>query len=268
MTTSGAAARTTMGRLALHWPEYLIEAAALGLFMVSATVFTMLLEHPGSPVRQAIPSGMERRLLMGLLMGATAAALVYSPWGRRSGAHMNPSVTFTFLRLGKIAPADAAFYVAAQFAGGLVAVLLVAAAARGALAHPAVRFANTLPGPAGPRVAFAAETAISFLLMLTVLVLSNARRVMHLTGIAAGLLVAAFITFEAPLSGMSMNPARSAASALPAGMPEALWIYLTAPFLGMLLAAETFVRVRGAAAVLCAKLHHDSGVRCIFRCGH
>jgi aquaporin Z len=251
-----------------HWPEYLIEAAALGLFMVAATVCTIVLEHPDSPVRQAIGSAGARRVLMGLLMGATAVALVYSPWGRRSGAHMNPSVTLTFLRLGKIAPVDAAFYVAAQFAGGLLAVLLVAAAARAALAHPAVGFANTLPGPLGARVAFAAETVISFLMMLTVLLFSNARRTMRLTGIAAGFLVAAFITFEAPLSGMSMNPARSTASALPAGMPQALWIYMTAPLLGMLLAAETFVRARGARAVLCAKLHHDSRFRCIFRCGH
>jgi aquaporin Z len=251
-----------------HWPEYLIEAAALGLFMIAATVCTILIEHPASPFRQALPSPLLRRAVMGLLMGATAIAIIYSPWGRRSGAHMNPSVTLTFLRLGTIAPVDAAFYVAAQFAGGLAAVLLVAALTREALAHPAVRYASTVPGPAGARVAFAAETAISFLLMLTVLAFSNARRTMRLTGLAAGLLVATFITFEAPFSGMSMNPARSTASALPAGMPGALWIYLTAPLLGMLCAAETFVRARGGRTVLCAKLHHDPRFRCIFRCGH
>ncbi|HEV8199857.1 MAG TPA: aquaporin [Candidatus Polarisedimenticolia bacterium] len=251
-----------------HWPEYLIEAAALGLFMVSATGFTMLLEHPASPVHQAIAAPMARRVLMGLLMGGTAIALIYSPWGRRSGAHMNPSVTVTFLRLGKIDPADAAFYVAAQFAGGLLAVLVVARAAGRALGHPAVNYAATLPGPGGIGVAFAAETAISFLLMLTVLTLSNSRRAMHLTGIAAGLLVASFITFEAPLSGMSMNPARTLASDLPAGAWGSLWIYFTAPLLGMLIAAETFVRARGARAVLCAKLEHDSRLHCIFRCAH
>jgi aquaporin Z len=251
-----------------HWPEYLIEAAALGLFMVSATVCTILLEHPASPLRRAIASGLERRMLMGLLMGATAVAIIYSPWGRRSGAHMNPSVTLTFLRLGKIAPADAAFYVAAQFAGGILAVVLVSLLTREALAHPAVRYASTLPGSAGAAVAFAAEIGISFLLMLTVLVVSNARRVMHLTGIAAGILVACFITFEAPLSGMSMNPARTTASALPAGLLHSLWIYYTAPLLGMLLAAEVYVRARGSRAVLCAKLHHDARVGCLFRCGH
>jgi aquaporin Z len=236
--------------------------------MESATVCTILLEHPASPLRQSIASGLERRMLMGLLMGATAVALIYSPWGRRSGAHMNPSVTLTFLRLGKIAPADAAFYVAAQFAGGILAVVFVSLLTREALAHPAVRYASTLPGSAGAAVAFAAEIGISFLLMLTVLVVSNTRRVMHLTGIAAGILVACFITFEAPLSGMSMNPARTTASALPAGVLHSLWIYYTAPLLGMLLAAEVYVRARGSRAVLCAKLHHDARVACLFRCGH
>jgi aquaporin Z len=96
-----------------HWPEYLIEGAALGLFMIAATLFTLLIEHPASPIRQAIPDALTRRLLMGLAMGATAVGIIYSPWGRRSGAHMNPSVTLTFLRLGKIAPADAFFYMAA-----------------------------------------------------------------------------------------------------------------------------------------------------------
>ena len=250
-----------------HWPEYLIEAAALGLFMVSATLLTLLIEHPASPIRQAVGDALIRRLMMGLAMGATAIALIYSPWGRRSGAHMNPSVTLTFLRLGKIAPVDAFFYVAAQFAGGLVAVLLVASVARMALADPAVRYAATVPGPRGSAVAFAAELAISFVLMLTVLALSNSGRFARYTGLAAGALVAAWITFEAPLSGMSMNPARSVASAVPAGALAPLWIYFSAPPLGMLLAAETWRAARGVRAVACAKMHHDHAYRCIFRCG-
>lgn len=255
---------TTLKR---HWPEYLIEACALGLFMISACLFAIVLEHPDSVARQAIPDALTRRLLMGMAMGGTAMALIYSPWGRRSGAHMNPSVTLTFLRLGKIAPVDALFYMAAQFVGALVATLLAATVARMALAHPAVHFAATVPGPRGPWVAFAAEVAISFVLMLTVLAVSNRPRLAHLTGVAAGLLVATWITFEAPLSGMSMNPARTVASAVPAGALSPLWIYFTAPPLGMLLAAETWRAARGARSVACAKLHHDPAFRCIFRCG-
>jgi aquaporin Z len=116
-------------------------------------------------------------------------------------------------------------------------------------------------------VAFAAEMVISFILMLTVLGVSNSARLARFTGLAAGLLVAAWITFEAPLSGMSMNPARTVASALPAGAFAPLWIYFVAPPLGMLLAAETYRALRGTRAVACAKLHHDVSFHCIFRCG-
>src|SRR5712691_264965 len=111
--------------LASHWPEYLIEAAGLGLFMLSACVFAAVLGHPASPVVIARPFAM--RVFMGLAMGLTALALVLSPWGKRSGAHFNPAVTLTFYRLGKIATFDAAFYVLAQFAGGAAGVLVAAA---------------------------------------------------------------------------------------------------------------------------------------------
>ena len=79
-----------------HWPEYLMEAALLGLFMISACAFTVLLEFPGSPVRQAVPDPGIRRFLTGLAMGTTAIALIYSPWGKQSGAHFNPAMTLTF----------------------------------------------------------------------------------------------------------------------------------------------------------------------------
>jgi aquaporin Z len=108
-----------------HWPEYLMEAAGLAVFMVSAGLFGTLLGYPGSPVHQAIEEPLLRRALMGLAMGLTAIAIIYSPWGQQSGAHINPAVTLTFLRLGKVAPWDAVFYIIAQFAGGLYGVLLV-----------------------------------------------------------------------------------------------------------------------------------------------
>lgn len=247
-----------------HWPEYLMEGALLGLFMVAATLFTGLLEHPGSPVRAALPSSLVRRALMGMAMGTTAVALIYSPWGKRSGAHFNPSVTLAFLSLGKIAPWDATFYVASQFAGGLLGVLLVAAGLRMVLEHPAVNYAVTVPGASGQGIAFLTEALISFVLMLTVLYVSNARRLARLTGICAGLLVAAYITLEAPLSGMSMNPARTLASGLSALQFPALWIYFVAPLIGMLSAAEFYLRRRGEDGVLCAKLDHDERRRCIF----
>jgi len=251
-----------------HWPEYLMEAAGLGLFMLSACVFTTFLEHPGSPAHQAIADPFLRRVLIGIAMGLTAIALIYSPWGQRSGAHLNPSVTLAFWRLGKVQPWDAFFYVVAQFAGGLAGVLLSAWALRDALAHDSVRYAATVPGSGGPGLAFLAEVAISFVLMSVVLAMSNAGGLARFTGLCAGALVAAYITFEAPLSGMSMNPARTLGSALPAQTWTALWVYFTAPPLGMLMAAGLYLRIRGAQRVICAKLNHTNRARCIFRCGY
>jgi len=86
------------------------------------------------------------------------------------------------------------------------------------------------------------------------------------TGLCAGLLVATYITLEAPISGMSMNAARSLASAVPARHWADLWIYFTAPVIGMLSAAEVHLRVRRAPQSGCAKLHHENSQRCIF-CG-
>jgi aquaporin Z len=251
-----------------HWPEYLIEAACLGAFMISACTFASLLSYPDSPAHMWLMNGISRRVVMGLAMAFTAIAIIYSPWGKRSGAHMNPAVTFTFWRLGKINPWDATFYSMAQFAGGIAGVMAARLFLRSWVAHPAVNFAVTTPGRYGVALAFAAEIAISFILMSVILVTSNTQSVARFTGLFAAALVAMYITFEAPLSGMSMNPARTFGSAFSAHVWTALWIYFCAPPLGMLLAAEVYVRLHGTKAVLCAKLHHQNDQRCIFRCGY
>jgi aquaporin Z len=270
------------GALTQHWPEYLMEAAGLGLFMLSASVFGALLEHPSSPVRQALTDPLLRRALMGLAMGGTAIAIIFSPWGKRSGAHINPSVTLTFLRLGKVEPWDAVFYVLAQFTGAIAGMILAATLLRHILAHPAINYVATLPGPSGAGLAFLAEALISFVLMGVILLVSNTSSIARLTGFFAGALVALYIAFEAPLSGMSMNPARTFGSAVVGQVWHDLWIYFIAPPIGMLLAAELYKRgvvsvvlspllpraVRTAHAttprVMCAKLNHDPAYRCIF----
>ncbi|MEI9898643.1 MAG: aquaporin [Chthoniobacter sp.] len=250
-----------------HWPEYLMEAVALGIFMISAGAFTALLEYPGSFVHQVIPNGDIRRALIGVAMGSTAMGLIYSPWGQRSGAHMNPAVTLTFLRLGKIPPWDAFFYVVFQFLGGLAGVLVTALALGKVFTGPPVNYVATVPGLAGNAVAFTGELLIAFVMMGMIVVVSNQPALARFTGLFAGLLITGYVTFEAPLSGFGMNPARSFASALPSGIWTAWWIYFTAAPLGMLLAAQGYLRVKGHAAIHCCKLHHRSDRHCIF-CGH
>ncbi len=247
-----------------HCPEYLMEVGELGLYLFVACVVTTLLDHPGSIVRQSISSGVARRGLMGLVMGATAIAIVISPWGKRSGGHFNPAITFTFYRLGKVEFWDTWFYVIAQFLGAMSGVALAKYMLRGALAHDAVRYAVTVPGMYGSTVAFVAELAISFFLMITVLFATNQKTLAPYTAYFVGVLIAIYYTFEAPLSGMSTNPARTFGSALHANYWHALWIYFIAPSMGMLAAGEVFLRVRRGAAPYCAKLHHANNEPCIF----
>lgn len=262
---AGAIART----LRAHLPEYASEALGLALFMVSASAFALLLEHPASAVHRALPDAFARRALMGLAMGGTLVANVHAPWGRRSGAHLNPATTLAFWRLGLVTRTDAIAYATAQAAGGTLGMAIMSALAGRALAAPGVRYVVTQPGPAGAGVAFAAELVIAFVLLSVVLRARASARHAALTPWLAGALLAAYITFEAPLSGTSMNPARTFASALLARDWRAFWVYLVAPTLAMTLAAEAYRaelaarRVRDAG---CAKVLHAADEPCIF-CG-
>ena len=241
-----------------------MEAALLGAFMFSACLFSTLLFYPAWPAAQLIPDPFQRRALMGLAMGGTAIALNYSAWGKQSGAHYNPAVTLAFARLGKIARADVVGYVSGQFIGALAGVFLAGLIVSEMLAHADVHYAVTRPGAGGVVTAFVAEMVISGILMTVVLTTSNRVTLAPYTGVFAGLLVATFITIEAPLSGMSMNPARTVGSGFWAHDWTSVWIYFTAPPLGMLAAAELYLRRHRTAGVFCAKLHHQNDRRCIF----
>jgi aquaporin Z len=253
------------GSLRLHWPEYLMEAGEMSLYMFCTCSFATLLQHPASPVKHFFVSGIVRRALMGLAIGTTVIAVIMSPWGKQSGGHINPAMTFAFYRLGKIAPWDALFYGVAQFSGATSGVALATFLLRGAPGDGAVRYGVTTPGVYGAAVAFGAEVAISFILMITVLLVTNHERLVRYTPYFVGSLYAVNITFETPLSGMSMNPARTFGPAAYGGYWHTLWIYFIAPTLGMIAAAAVFLRARQGAPPYCAKLHHADNKRCIFR---
>src|SRR5262249_32004590 len=189
------------------------------------------------------------------------------PWGSPAAPPSTPAMTFAFFRLGKVAGPDALLYACSQFGGAALGVMLGGLLLGARVADPSVAWAVTKPGMFGAAAAFAAEVAIACGLMLVALLSSNCERTHRFTGLFCGLLVATSITFETPISGMSLNPARTLGSAAVANVFDSLWIYFTAPPLGMLLAAEIYLRLRGGAGVRCAKLHHQNAERCIFRCG-
>ena len=241
-----------------YWPPYVAEALGLAFFVGSVGLLTILLEHPASPVRQALPeNSLLRRGLMGVCMGLVQAAIVYNPWGKRSGAHINPAVTLAFWQLGKIRSADAMLYVLAQLTGAIGAALLLKACLGDLYGHPAVNYTVTQPAlPTWPSawIAFAAEFVISFLLMLVDLLALHSRRLKKWTGWLLAALLAVYILVETPLSGMSLNPARTVATALAAGSYQGLWVYLISPPLAMWLATVGFLRFHNGQPLKCAIL--------------
>lgn len=238
-----------------RWGEYAIEGWALGSFMLSASAFAILLFHPGSPAAGWPLSPVARRWGMGAAMAATLVALVHSPWGRRSGAHMNPAYTVSMWTLGRMDRRDAWGYVVAQFVGGALGMALAALLLGRALAHPAVNYVVTRPGPGGEALAFVGEFTISAMQMTLVLGVAASTRWQRFTGLCAAAALACYIGVESPWSGTSLNPARTVGSAVVANEWTAVWLYFAAPLAGMLLAAWLHVR-RSPTRIPCGKLAH------------
>ncbi len=224
--------------------HYLQEALGLAIFMISACFFSAMIFSEKSLWYQSIPSQLYRNLLMGAAMGITALFIFYSPWTAPSGSQINPAVTITFLRIGKMCRYDAMFFIFFQILGGTIAVYIMQAVIGNLLTDEPVKSAVTVPGKAGIAWALLTEFAIAFITMCMVLFTSENNKLKKYTRIIAGCLVCTWVILAGPVSGFGMNPARSFASALPANTWTAFWIYLLVPVISMLLAAEFFLFVK------------------------
>ena len=219
-----------------------MEAVGLAGFVMGAALLTIFLEHPALGVVNGPLKDhpLLRRLPLGVVMGLYVT-IITELFGKKSGAFINPAITSGYLRLGRIRPTDAFFYMVAQFVGAIVAAQLVKYITHGLFAHPLIDFGVTKPKPQyGNGVAFTAELAISYFTMILMLYFGSSKRLEKYAAPMSGLLLGMYLIFETPFSGMSMNPARSFAGAFTANEWGQLWIYFTAPFLGMLSATETF----------------------------
>ena len=242
------------------WREITAEFAATAILLALSVSAIVAGFATGSPIVTAIPCHDLRRLLTGVLIAGVAVVIVYSPLGRTSGGHMNPAVTLAFFLLGKLTPRSAAAYAGAQFGGAVTGVLLALFAWDRYAAD--VRLGATVPALGGPLASLGAEAVMTFLLVTLILNFVDRPRLMPFTGAAVGLLVAVLFFVERPVSGASLNPARSFGPALVGFVWTGLWVYLTAPPLGALAAALLYRRRRRTVA--CGKLIHDSAYACHF----
>jgi aquaporin Z len=239
-----------------HWTEWLCElvGTAFQLFLGFSVVAVM--EAPGAPGRESIPSPGVRLVLIGIAFGLLAAIVAVSPFGRRSGAHLNPAVTLGFFARGHTHPHDLVGYALAQVAGALGATAGFAAVwggwARG------VSDARTAPSDAlSPWVAAGIEAGLTLVLLFVVFSMVSSPRTARwtpavVTGVLSGLIWAG-----APWTGASMNPARTLGPDVVAGGYGGLWIYFLGPPVGALLAAGLFTAVGRGRTTLTAKLFHD-----------
>jgi aquaporin Z len=245
---------------------YACELAGTALLLFCGISAVALMWGSGSPV-PVVPVPALRRLITGLLFAGGATAVVYSPLGKRSGAHINPAVTLAFWRLGKVPTRDAAAYIGAQIAGAFAGTAAAAIVWRD-LAR-SVQYAATAPGAGWTwQAALVAEGLCTFALVFLIFVCVNKPAVAARTGLIAGGFVALLVMIEAPVSGTSVNPARSVAPALFVPLYEDQWIYFVGPIAGALLAAAAYRRQWGGTTV-CAKLYHTADYPCPFPdCGY
>ena len=252
---------TASAALRRHWPEYAVEGGFLAVFVLAAGIVSAWLQAAG------IGDSPWHRALAGLMLGLLLMAMIYSPWGRRSGSHMNPAITLAYLRLGKVGRWDGVFYIAAQVAGALGAVLLLRSGALLPPATPPASLAATI-GPTNVWVAFATQFVLSTVAMLVILFTSNHASFFRWTGVVYALLVMLVVACVSPLAGFGMNAARLLAVDASSDLGLLRWLNLLPPLLGMQLAIEVYRLFTGRSQVLCAKLAHNTHGRCIFRCMH
>jgi aquaporin Z len=244
---------------------YACEFAGTAVMLFVGVAAVALMWGAGSPI-PAVENAALRRFLTGLLFAGGATAVVYSPLGQISGAHINPAVTLAFWWLGKVPGRDVLPYIAAQTAGAFAGVAL-AALAFGDLAR-SVQLAATVPGEGWTWAgALAAESASTFALVFLIFVCVNKPALAARTGLIAGALVVLLVTIEAPISGTSVNPARSLAPAALFPVFRDQWLYIVGPIAGGWLAAVAYRREWGQSTV-CAKLYHTAKYPCPFDCGY
>jgi aquaporin Z len=188
--------------------------------------FALVFAGTGAIVINDVSGGTVTHIGIGLTFGLIVLAMIYAV-GDVSGAHLNPAVTIGFFAARRFEGRWVAPYIASQCAGALLASLALR------LMFPTnLTLGATLPA-GHPFQSFVLEAVLTFLLMFVILSVSTGSKEKGvLAGVAVGSVIALEALFAGPISGASMNPARSLAPAVVSLRLDSLWVYLTAPVLG------------------------------------
>ena len=193
------------------------------------TTFCLVFCGTGAIVINEVTDGTIGHLGIALSFGLIVTIMIYT-FGNISGAHMNPAVSFVCFVQKEMPFTEFAKCILAQASGAILASVLLKM-----LFPDSVSLGATIPAGSDLQ-SFVLEVFLSFMLMLVIeRVKSNAT----MAGIIIGGVVALEALFAGPICGASMNPVRSLAPALVSGHYQSLWIYLTAPFIGMYLGSMT-----------------------------